>query len=137
LKLPLRRSVSLSYVKLVTFNFVVQSTNSVSQRYQSLIRSLCHSIVSLPASVIMVSSFLKVCLLALTTASSVLAQTPGFDVFTQPITPGSTFAAGSTMQITWTPSAPAGKISILLLEGATNTSLQLDPTPVACTFLHI
>jgi hypothetical protein len=85
----------------------------------------------------MQSSFLKVCLLALTTASSVLAQKPGFNVFTQPLTPGMTFTAGETMHITWTPSAPAGKITILLLEGASNTTLQIDSTPIACMFSSI
>jgi len=75
-------------------------------------------------------SLIKSCLLALATASTVVAQNPtsGFDVFTQPSTPGSTIAAGSTYTIEWTPSSPAGPISIVLLEGPSNTSLQLGPT---------
>jgi hypothetical protein len=73
------------------------------------------------------SSFIKSCLLALATASTVVAQnpTPGFDAFTQPTTPGSVIPAGSTYTIKWTPSSPAGKISIVLLQGSSNTTLQL------------
>jgi hypothetical protein len=74
------------------------------------------------------SSLIKSCLLALATASTVVAQTAGFDVFTQPLTPGSTIAAGSTYTIEWTPSSPAGTISIVLLEGPSNTTLQIGPT---------
>jgi hypothetical protein len=73
------------------------------------------------------SSFIKSCLLALATASTVVAQTTGFDAFTQPLTPGTSIAAGSTYTIKWTPSSPAGQISITLLEGASNTTLQLGP----------
>jgi hypothetical protein len=75
--------------------------------------------------------YLKSCLLALSSASIVFAQTAGFDVFTQPITPGSTYACGSTLKIAWTPSAPAGKITILLLEGTSNITLEAAATPVA------
>jgi hypothetical protein len=74
------------------------------------------------------SSLIKSCLLALTAASTVVAQIAGFDVFTQPSTPGSSIAAGSTYTIKWTPSSPAGPISIVLLEGASNTTLQPGPT---------
>jgi hypothetical protein len=77
---------------------------------------------------IMRSSLIKSCLLALTAASTVVAQIAGFDVFTQPSTPGSSIAAGSTYTIKWTPSSPAGPISIILLEGASNTTLQPGPT---------
>jgi hypothetical protein len=65
--------------------------------------------------------------LALATASIVVAQISGFDVFTQPSTPGSSIPAGKTYTIKWTPSAPAGKISIYLLEGPSNTTLQIGP----------
>jgi hypothetical protein len=74
------------------------------------------------------SSLIKSCLLALATASTVVAQIAGFDVFTQPATAGSSIKAGSTYTIKWTPSSPAGQISIILLEGASNTTLQLGPT---------
>jgi hypothetical protein len=74
------------------------------------------------------SSLIKSCLLALTAASTVVAQTAGFDVFTQPSTPGSSIAAGSTYTIKWVPSSPAGPISIILLQGASNTTLQPGPT---------
>lgn len=54
--------------------------------------------------------------------------TPGFDTFTQPLTPGASISAGSVYTIKWTPSAPAGKISLILLEGSSNITLQLGPT---------
>jgi len=57
-----------------------------------------------------------------------IAQVTGFDVFTAPNTPGSTIAAGSTFTIKWTPSPPAGLISIVLLEDPSNDILQLGPT---------
>lgn len=74
------------------------------------------------------SSLIKSCLLALATTSTVLAQTAGFDVFAEPSTPGSTIPAGSTYTIKWTPSSPEGTISIMLLEGSSNITLQAGPT---------
>jgi hypothetical protein len=79
------------------------------------------------------SSLIKSCLLALATASTVVAQKAGFDAFTQPSTPGSSIPAGKTYTIKWTPSAPAGNISIYLLEGHSNTTLQIGPK-IASTF---
>lgn len=73
------------------------------------------------------SSFVKSCLLALATVSTVVAQTANFDPFIAPIEPGSSIPAGSTYDIKWTPTAPSGSISLILLEGNTNTTLQLGP----------
>lgn len=72
-------------------------------------------------------SFVKACLLALASTTAVLAQTAGFDVITAPAR-NEVIAAGSTFTITWTSSDPAGKISLVLLEGASNTTLQIGDT---------
>ncbi len=77
---------------------------------------------------IMHSTMIKSFLLALATASTVVAQIAGFDAFTEPATAGVSIPAGSTYNIKWTPSSPAGQISIILLEGTSNTTLQLGPT---------
>jgi len=73
-------------------------------------------------------SFVKACLLALaTTTTSVLAQTVGFNPITAP-TSGETLIPGTTYTIKWTPSEPAGPVSLILLQGLTNTTLQIGNT---------
>jgi len=66
-------------------------------------------------------------------ASSVVAQTSGFDAITAP-TQDQQIAAGSNFTIVWTPS-PGGydndTISITLLYGTSASTLQLAPTPIA------
>ncbi len=57
-----------------------------------------------------------------------IAQTAGFDEFTQPVVPGSVISAGPAYTIKWTASSPAGQISLILLEGASNRALQLGPS---------
>ncbi|KFY96534.1 hypothetical protein V500_02416 [Pseudogymnoascus sp. VKM F-4518 (FW-2643)] len=69
-------------------------------------------------------TFVKACLLALAATSSVFAQTNGFDVLIAPAK-DEVVKAGSTFTIKWAPTAPAGPISLVLMQGASNTTLQL------------
>ncbi|KAG9238826.1 Ser-Thr-rich glycosyl-phosphatidyl-inositol-anchored membrane family-domain-containing protein [Amylocarpus encephaloides] len=57
----------------------------------------------------------------------VLAQTPGFDPITAP-TADQTLPAGSSFDITWTPSADEGTVKIVLIQGESPTTLQQGPT---------
>jgi hypothetical protein len=72
-------------------------------------------------------SFVKACLLALATTTSVLAQTAGFNVISAP-TSGDVLVPGTTYTIKWTPSEPAGPVTLILLQGLTNTTLQIGNT---------
>jgi len=65
---------------------------------------------------------------ALAAVSGAVAQVHGFDAITAPLTPGTNIKAGSTFTITWEPSAPAGKISIVLLQGSSNVTLEAGDT---------
>ncbi|KAM3064929.1 hypothetical protein ACMFMG_011243 [Clarireedia jacksonii] len=56
-------------------------------------------------------------------ASSVFAQTPGFDVITSP-TENKIYKVGTPLNITWVPNAVTGTIMIQLMEGATPGTLQ-------------
>ncbi|KFY00489.1 hypothetical protein V490_01325, partial [Pseudogymnoascus sp. VKM F-3557] len=67
-------------------------------------------------------SFANACLLALATATSVLAETVGFDVLTAPAM-HEVLQAGSKFTIKWTPSEPAGPITLLLMQGETAKTL--------------
>jgi hypothetical protein len=83
-------------------------------------------------------SFAKTCLLALAAASSVLAQsaTDKFDVITAPGAAGVVIPAGQTYEIKWDPSpAPLdGKITIVLLQGASELLLQTGATIASESF---
>jgi hypothetical protein len=74
-------------------------------------------------------SFLKSCLLAIATASSVvLAQTSGFNVMTKPLV-GEAVPANTVYDIVWTPSAAyPGKISIVFYGGSAANTLAVIST---------
>lgn len=63
---------------------------------------------------------------ALALASSVFAQTPGFDAISSP-TQGQSVAAGSTLDIVWDPANYTGTVTITLLEGGSPSTLSLGP----------
>ena len=75
-------------------------------------------------------SITKACLLALAAASSVVAQNAGFNVITKP-TEGEVVAAGKTYTIEWIPTLPSQDVSLVVLQGASNITLQLGAT-IAC-----
>ena len=75
-------------------------------------------------------SFVSAALLAL--FSSVVAQTPGFDVISSP-TAGQVIPAGSSFEIKWDPNGLAGFVSITLIEGPTAASLVKGPV-IACSW---
>ncbi|KAH8815333.1 GPI anchored serine-threonine rich protein [Xylogone sp. PMI_703] len=74
------------------------------------------------------TSFVSTAFLAL--VSSVFAQTPGFDVITNP-TQDKVVKVGQTLDITWEPSSVTGTATIILLQGATPSTLQLGQTVAA------
>lgn len=80
-------------------------------------------------------SIVKACLLALAATTSVVAQTAGFNVITKP-TEGEVVAAGKTYQIEWIPSLPSKTVSLVVLQGASNITLQLGAT-IACKHQQI
>lgn len=55
--------------------------------------------------------------------SAALAQTPDFDPFLSPVNQ-STFTVGQILPISWTPTAPAGKINLTLIGGPSPSELQ-------------
>ncbi|KAI9745134.1 MAG: hypothetical protein M1818_001412 [Claussenomyces sp. TS43310] len=72
-------------------------------------------------------SVFKICLLAVvTTSAAVCAQDAavGFDVVLAPKA-DEVVPAGKPYTIKWTPGGPSGTVSIILLQGKTNTTLQL------------
>jgi hypothetical protein len=74
-------------------------------------------------------------LAALVAASSVVAQTPHFNVITSPAQ-GETLKAGSAFEIVWSPSADhAGPITITLIEGPAFNLLNKGAV-VACSCSH-
>lgn len=75
-------------------------------------------------------SLVKSCLLALAATTSVLAQTPGWNVITKPAM-GEVVAAGETYTIVWQASTPDEPISLILMQGKTNTTLVLGETIAA------
>jgi hypothetical protein len=54
----------------------------------------------------------------------------GFDVFVTP-TNNEVVTAGSNFDIIWTPSSPAGPVTIILMQGATEQDQEFGPT-IAC-----
>lgn len=69
-------------------------------------------------------SVVKSCLLALAATTSVLAQTDGWNVITKPAL-GEVVAPGETYTIEWQPSSPDAPITLTLMQGKTNITLQL------------
>ncbi|PMD17217.1 hypothetical protein NA56DRAFT_692130 [Hyaloscypha hepaticicola] len=69
-------------------------------------------------------------------ATAALAQTPGFDVFSSPNSQSS-WKVGDVLPIAWTPSMPAGKITLTLIGGSSSSNLapvlviaqSIDSTP--------
>ena len=55
-------------------------------------------------------------------ATVALAQTPGFDVFSEPKNQSS-WKVGDVLPIAWMPSAPAGKITLTLIGGSSSSDL--------------
>jgi hypothetical protein len=55
-------------------------------------------------------------------ATVALAQTAGFDVFYEPKNQSS-WKVGDVLSIAWTPSAPAGKITLTLIGGSSSSDL--------------
>jgi hypothetical protein len=66
----------------------------------------------------------------LAAASSVVAQTPGFDVLTVPAQ-GQVLKTGSSFAIQWEPNKVTGTVSITLIQGAAFNLLQKGPV-IAC-----
>ena len=58
----------------------------------------------------------------LAVAAAALAQTKDFDALTSPPTHAK-YNIGDTLPIAWTPSAPAGKITLTLIGGPTASDL--------------
>lgn len=75
-------------------------------------------------------SIVKACLLALAATTSVVAQTAGFNVITKPAE-GELVAAGKTYTVEWIPTLPSQDVSLVVLQGASNVTLQLGAT-IAC-----
>lgn len=73
-------------------------------------------------------SFLSAAFLAF--ASSVVAQTAGFDAITAP-TQDQNIPAGSTFDIVWQPGNVTGTITLTLLQGATASTLEAGPVVAA------
>jgi hypothetical protein len=69
-------------------------------------------------------SLISAALVAL--VSSVVAQTAGFDTITSP-TLDQDIPAGSSFDIVWEPESVDGTVTITLLQGATNSTLEAGP----------
>jgi len=72
-------------------------------------------------------SVLRTCLLALASTTSVLAQTPGWNVIVKPAV-GEVVAPGETYTIEWHASKPDAPISLILMQGKSNITLTLGET---------
>jgi hypothetical protein len=68
--------------------------------------------------------------LAITTCSIAQDPTDAFDPFGTPDTDGEIIEAGKPYKISWTPTEPFGNITILLMEGPTETTQNLGDTVV-------
>ncbi|KFY35047.1 hypothetical protein V494_06254 [Pseudogymnoascus sp. VKM F-4513 (FW-928)] len=77
-------------------------------------------------------SFTKACLLALATATSVLAQeaTDGFNVLTAPKV-NEVLQAGTKYTIKWSPSDPAAPITLIFMQGNKANNLSVVAEPIA------
>jgi hypothetical protein len=63
-------------------------------------------------------------------AASVFAETPGFDTIYVPYQ-GQSVKLGDTLHIVWNPNSVSGTVMLQLMEGASPTTLELDPVPLA------
>jgi hypothetical protein len=113
-------SASSTFIFCANLIFVIFAliAHSVSSDTSHSLHLFSRSILDMQYSIV------KACLLALAATTSVFAQIDGFDVLTAPAK-DEVVKAGTTYSIKWAPTEPAGPISLILMQGATNISLQL------------